>query len=918
MRLIYMDKAAAPFSIQNYLLLLVLAVSFPLVAGVVLGIYFDRQQTITNTKTSLRTLASTLSDKTGDRINETRLSLERLATRPLIQQLDPRHCDPLLKDMLILNPDYINVGYLDMTGQLICSTMPIPEGNPVSFEKSPWFQQVLKDKKFSISSPFMGPLSHKLVSVLSTPIWNSHHQMIGAIHVSLGQHFFDPNIPIQLLPERSHYGYFSPDGILIWRNVDENKTIGKRPKAQAARNIVAIRDGEFESMAADGVTRYYAVLPMPATGWIAWVGVPATSIYAKARQRALISSTIASCTIMLLLLLVIYISRKMTVPIAELEKVARAVRDGDLNIRANEHGPRDITAVAREFNNMIEAQQHNIAQLRIAATAFESQESMMITDAAGVILKINGAFSASLGYSADEIVGKTPSMLKSDRHDAAFYRAMWESINRNGSWQGEIWDKRKNGEVFPKWLTISAVKDEKGVVTHYVGTHLDITTRKLAEEKINELAFYDQLTGLPNRTLLFDRLKQAMTASARSESHCALLLIDLDNFKTLNDTLGHDVGDLLLKQVADRLRGCLRAEETVARLGGDEFVVILMGLSNIKGEAADQTEIVGDKILTALNQVYPLKGAVCHSTPSIGATLFTGIQVSIDDLLKQADLAMYRAKETGRNTLRFFDPVMQTCVVRRAELEAGLRDAVQKEQFLLHYQAQVTDAGRVTGAEVLVRWQHPERGMVSPAEFIPLAEDTGLILPLGSWVLETACAQLAVWANQPEMCELTLAVNVSAHQFKQPDFVHQVLSILKKTEANPHRLKLELTESLLVDNVQGVIEKMFALKAKGVGFSLDDFGTGYSSLSYLKRLPLDQLKIDQSFVRDVLIDPNDAAIARTIVALAASLGLGVIAEGVETEAQREFLAGVGCHSYQGYFFSRPLSIHGFEAYVRKT
>ena len=464
-------------------------------------------------------------------------------------------------------------------------------------------------------------------------------------------------------------------------------------------------------------------------------------------------------------------------------------------------------------------------------------------------------------------------------------------------------------------LTGRRFHDPRGEELGLIGVIVDITERKQAETKIQELAFYDQLTNLPNRTLLFERLRQAMVSGVRSGNFGALLLVDLDNFKTLNDTHGHDMGDQLLKQVAQRLVQCVRAEDTVARLGGDEFVVMLSNLSPMEVDAIAQVEAIGEKVLNVLNQPYDLKGTTCLSSPSIGTTLFRGQLTAIEDLLKQADLAMYRAKDAGRNALRFFDPAMQTAVVARADMEAGMRVALEQGQFLLHYQPQVVGDGNITGAEALVRWMHPERGMVSPGEFIPLAENSGLILPLGKWVMETACRQLASWANQPRFAHLTIAVNVSALQFRQPDFVQQVAAILKKTGASPERLKLELTESLLVDNVQDIIEKMFALKAKGIGFSLDDFGTGYSSLAYLKRLPLDQLKIDQSFVRDVLSDPNDAAIAKTVVALAQSLGLGVIAEGVETDAQRAFLASAGCLAYQGYFFSRPLPIEGFETFA---
>ncbi|MFZ2853844.1 MAG: EAL domain-containing protein [Rhodocyclaceae bacterium] len=558
--------------------------------------------------------------------------------------------------------------------------------------------------------------------------------------------------------------------------------------------------------------------------------------------------------------------------------------------------------------------------LRIAATAFESQEGMFITDATQVILRVNRAFSEITGYSAADSIGQTPQLLNSGRHDADFFAAMMESIERSGTWQGEIWNRRKNGEIHPEWLTITAVKDAAGKIVNYVATLIDITARKASEDRIRNLAFYDQLTQLPNRRLMLDQLGLALESSACSGRYGALLLIDLDNFKTLNDTLGHEVGDQLLLGVASRLQACIEGGATLARLGGDEFVVILSGLDE-GGLAAAQAESVARKILAQLSQPYlldlPLSGKLLskcshHCTSSIGIALFRNLAVSVDELMKRADTAMYEAKAAGRNTLRFFDPAMQAAIAARAALELDLRKAIIDRQFLLYYQAQVDSSGRVSGCEALLRWPHPERGLVSPLSFIPLAEETGLILPLGQWVLETACDQLAAWATRPETAALTLAVNVSARQFHQPDFVEQVLAALQRSGANAQRLKLELTESLLVANVEDVIAKMTVLKAAGVGFSLDDFGTGYSSLSCLKRLPLDQLKIDQGFVRDILVDPNDAAIARMVVALAESMGLTVIAEGVEIEAQRVLLATLGCHAYQGYLFSRPLQLEAFE------
>jgi diguanylate cyclase (GGDEF)-like protein/PAS domain S-box-containing protein len=544
---------------------------------------------------------------------------------------------------------------------------------------------------------------------------------------------------------------------------------------------------------------------------------------------------------------------------------------------------------------------------------------MMITDAQTRILRVNQAFSQSTGFSSEDLVGKKPSILQSGRHDAEFYRKMWDTIHATGAWQGEIWDRRKNGEIYPKWLTISSVKNDDGIVTNYIGTHHDITERKLAEEKIAELAFFDPLTRLPNRTLLVDRLKQTMTSGSRTGVFGALLFIDLDHFKTLNDTLGHDTGDRLLQQVANRLNGCVRGGDTVARLGGDEFVVVLENLGETLDEAATHTKALGEKILVALGQSYQLGKIEHRITASVGATLFLGQQATVDELLKQADLAMYKAKDTGRNALRFFDPAMQIIVLERASLEKNLRLALHEHQLVLHYQAQVEgESRRVIGAEVLVRWQHPELGLMPPNYFIPLAEETGLILPIGRWVLETACAQLAIWTNTPGMADLELAVNISANQLHEPDFADQVGEVLSLTGANPKRLKLELTESLLVTDIEDVIAKMASLKAIGVGFSLDDFGTGYSSLSYLKRLPLDQLKIDRSFVEHILIDVNDAAIAKMVIALAESLNLSVIAEGVELDAQRAFLSNLGCTLYQGYLFSRPLALADFEDFLNRS
>jgi diguanylate cyclase (GGDEF)-like protein/PAS domain S-box-containing protein len=574
-------------------------------------------------------------------------------------------------------------------------------------------------------------------------------------------------------------------------------------------------------------------------------------------------------------------------------------------------------AIEADLQRKREALDKTNSELRIAAAAFNSQEGMIVTDTNGVILSANRAFVSLIGYTMEELVGQTARLFRSHRRDANFYQNMWKSVHGTGGWQGDMSVRTKGGEHCARWLTISAVKNEAGEATNYIGSYYDISKLKHAEEKIRELAFFDQLTGLPNRVLLIDRVRQALNANIRNKSFGALLFIDLDNFKTLNDSLGHDMGDLLLKNAAQRISHCVRADDTVARFGGDEFVVLLANLGTQKTKAAAlQAEAIGEKILAAFTEVFQLDTYEYPCTPSVGVALFSPEDRNVDELLKRADLAMYDAKTAGRNGLRFFDPAMQTMISARAALETDLREDLKKERLLLHYQPQVDHEGRLLGAEALARWPHAQKGMISPSEFIPVAESTGLILPLGALMLKIACRELARWSADPATERLTIAINVSALQMRQKNFVEQVRAIIEQTGANPHRLKIELTESTLVSNVDDVIAKMEKLKAIGIGFSLDDFGTGYSSLSYLKRLPLDQLKIDRSFVKDVLVDPNDAAIAQMIIALSKSLGLSVIAEGVETEEQYAFLARHGQLNYQGYLFGRPLPPEDFERLTR--
>jgi diguanylate cyclase (GGDEF)-like protein/PAS domain S-box-containing protein len=531
----------------------------------------------------------------------------------------------------------------------------------------------------------------------------------------------------------------------------------------------------------------------------------------------------------------------------------------------------------------------------------------------GYFLRINQKFADIVGYTRKEMLALDfRSLTHPDDLEAEL--AYLERLQMGKIREFEM-DKRyfcKNG--LPIWvkLTVSSMWMPGEKPDYHITVIQDITANKRAEEQIHRLAFYDPLTNLPNRRLFLDRLQQAQVHSERHKTNCAILFIDLDNFKTLNDTKGHDIGDLLLVEVASRLRNSVRSSDTVARLGGDEFVVIIEKLSEDAIHATGQAKVICEKILVTLAQPFALHEFEYHGSSSIGIRLFNDSQSSIDDLLKQADTAMYQAKTAGRNTLCFFHPSMQIELEAHAVMASELRQAIVHRQFVLYYQKQVKADGEIIGAEILLRWQHPEKGMISPMVFIPIAEETGLISPIGKWVLQMACKQLKNWESDPYGRNFQLSVNISARQFRQLNFVDEMLEVLKETGADPRKLKLELTESLVLQDIALSTQKMQALRDVGIQFSLDDFGTGHSSLTYLKRLPLEQIKIDQSFVSDIATDPSNEAIVCTIIAMSKSLGMEVIAEGVETEEQRQLLARNGCLAYQGYLFGKPMPIDEFQ------
>ena len=791
-----------------------------------------------------------------------------------------------------------------------------------------FFRKVMATGKPAIGKPVLDRYTGKPAINIAVPIRNGRNEIIGVLAGAspvAGQDLMSEVLPSKLRMEGDLHVISSADGMFV-SSTDPANILQAEPAAGS--NPVYDRykqgyEGSGIAVDAQGVETLNSAKRVNGTGWLVFASLPTSTAFKslESLQREIYKNA-ALASIIIALLIWLFLHSQIS-PLGHAAKAIDAMTAGHEELRPLPlDGSKEIRLMLDSFNKLqdrIKEQQQALRsreeQQRVSASVFEgTSEAILVCDADTRIISVNRAFCKMTGYAESELVGQTPDLLKSGQHTRSFYQEMWASLQNCGQWQGEIWNRRKSGEIYPERITISALYDEAGKVQRYIAIAADITASKKVENEINSLAFYDPLTDLPNRRLLLDRLRQAMAYSTRSANHGALLFIDLDNFKTLNDTLGHDTGDLLLRQVAQRLSGCVREGDTVARLGGDEFVVMLQDLSNDALEAAAQAEIVGEKFLAVCSQPYQLAGCTHHSTTSIGIALFVNHDESSDELMKRADLAMYQAKASGRNSLRFFDPEMQEAIMARVALEADLRQAIGKNEFQICYQAQVDGDGRIAGVEALLRWQHPKRGLVSPLDFIPLAEDTGLILSVGHWVLETTCSQLAAWAARPETAHLVIAVNVSARQFRHREFVAQVLEVLERTGANPQRLKLELTESLLVDDVEDIIAKMTALRARGVSFALDDFGTGYSSLSYLKRLPLDQLKIDQSFVRDILCNANDAAIAKMIVSLAEAMGLAVIAEGVETEAQRDFLAHQGCRSYQGFLFSRPLPLKEFEAH----
>lgn len=575
-----------------------------------------------------------------------------------------------------------------------------------------------------------------------------------------------------------------------------------------------------------------------------------------------------------------------------------------------------MTPLMLRYREMLIVLSQNEENLRIAATAFQTHEAIMITNTNADIIRVNDAFVNTTGFTETEILGKNPRILSSGKHDKAFYENLWHSIAETGNWSGEMWNRRKNGEIFPEWQTISAVKDINGNITHYISFFSDISNFKNTEKAVEKLAYYDPLTNLPNRRLLYERLEDELAIAKKYQRVGAVLFIDLDRFKNINDSLGHSIGDALLVEVAQRLQTILNNSATAIRLGGDEFIILIAAQDESTNDLINHAKIIAENVVVQIGLPYLIAEHDLYISPSIGITLYPDNNDSIDLILKRADTAMYHAKDAGRNTYRFYQQPMQEQVDVRLMLEKNLRKAIEKNEFSVHYQPQSSFTGEIIGAEALIRWHHAEQGMISPTIFIPVAEEMGLILEIGNWVIETVCQQINEWDAQ-NLVVPHIAVNISPKQFRQADFASLVIKTIEHYHIKPERILLEITEGVFLKNLDEAINKMNALREYGFSFSIDDFGTGYSSLSYLKRLPFDQLKIDQSFTNG-LSDVKSAAIVQAIIVMADGLGLNLIAEGIETNRQLNCLFDQGCHFFQGYYFSKALSATEFLAYFKKT
>ena len=863
------------------------------------------------TADTIRALTAAQAEHT---IAEAKFILSQLAKRPSILALDAKHCDPTLAELKQLHPDYANVIVLNAQGELVCSATAITSSTNKGPDPKYYFNELRRTHQFTVGKPAKGFVTGRWVSSLAYPLEHADGTLLGALSISVDLAKYQPVVNKKDLPALAIAGIINEEGGLIARSDGPENRIGLRSNAPAVKVILEQQSGFVRSRDYLGAKRFYAFSPIANTTWIAFVSLDEAAVFTPFIHLALARLAIAVAVLLLVLTIALRILKSVAKPVEAISQTIGKVASGNTTARVTPDGPSEIQHFGVQLNTMLDAREEDDAKLqqseqRYRALTEWTAESLLVHDGKW-ILYANPATIKLLGaHSLEELISKP---LFDYIHPDCHHIARERIASGNMPLMEQQYRTLDGRTIYVEIQSTPMLFDGKKCIQSALH---DITARKIAEEQNIRLAFYNAFTNLPNRRLLIDRLQVVLASNLRKSHFGALLYIDMDNFKTLNDTLGHAAGDQLILEIGQRLERNMRAEDTVAHLGADDFIILINDLGTSLDQVIFEAKNRGEQILEAIRTECLIGDVPYRGTASIGITVFGQSGDTVEELLKQVDLAMYQAKDAGHNTLRFFDTNMQAEIMKQSALENGLREALARHQFHLYFQAQMEGAGRLIGAEALVRWQHPTLGLIGPGEFIQAAEKTGLIIPLGNWVLEAACRQLKIWDHHPHYAGITLSVNISAHQLRQDNFTQQVIEAIHQTGVNPNLLKLELTESVLLVDIQDTISKMTALRSHGVRFSLDDFGTGYSSLTYLRQLPMDQLKIDQSFIAELPENGNACSIVRTISALGKSLGMVVSAEGVETEAQRQFLNDNGCHFYQGYLFSKPLPIDEFTDFV---
>ena len=907
----------------NFRLWLTIAIA---VLPVLLFVFFDfherREQAVAETRAEIALRLADANREAQAAHRAVALVLRIMARSNDLQALDSAQCSGIAGRLLESLDGFANIGAALPDGEIFCSGRPMSA--PVTVIDRAWFRTSLDSDEISPGEFVIGRVSGTPGMAFGYPLRAADGTLRAVIFATITVAWFDRLIEGFRLPEGWEASVISNSGLVLAHQPErapEGWRAHKVPATTLARMAAVVRDegGIAELAGIDGVQRLYGIgVPdfAPGSGFFA-IGAPLERSLEAAGQRLLMHlALVAAIALASALIARFYIYRLIEVWATRVRGAIAKIAAGRRDARIGQAtGVAELDALSEGIDQMaLEIGKREGELQRLSMVIEQSPESIVITDTAGCILYVNEAFQRITGYARDEVLGRNPRILNGGLTPRATYEQMWATLLAGEVWRGEFHNVRKDGSAYLELATIAPIKDAGGTVTHYVAVKEDITQRKQSEALLHRLAYFDALTGLPNRALLHDRIAQAIRSGVRRESFGMLMLVDIDRFRQLNDTLGHAAGDRLLCEVAARLRASVREEDTVARHGDDDFAVLVERIGETEADALSHAEYVARKLQRTLQQPYVLGGTEGDrhfATLSFGISLFHDGVSSLESLLKQAEVALYRAKQDGRDIVRFFNPEMQAVVDAHARLEARMHEALEANAFRLFFQPQVNRRGVVIGAEALLRWPLDGGVMVSPAEFIPLAEDTGHIVRLGSWVLRSACAQLARWQMNETTRHLKIAVNVSARQFHQPDFVASVKDTVRAAGVDPCRLELELTESAILSDMDETIRRMNELRALGIRFALDDFGTGYSSLSYLKRLPLDQLKIDQSFVRDMAEDEGSEAIVLAILSLSHALGLEVVAEGVERPEQRDFLRHHGCDCFQGYLFGKPLPIEAW-------